>query len=196
VAAALLSPARTCCHDRSALAEATRVAAVEVERELLGHATSRIHAARLRAFSGHVSGAAGRQCGPDRALAEMPDDGALVFVLEYRPARGSVWSGIHRSDFPPRPAHLRLPRRAPEAYECFGRGYQLHFRDADRPLQVMVAVGPKATAARRRGVERVLDGLRFSSLPPPPPDPYEGWPTLIDESGDSLRARRRGGRVA
>jgi hypothetical protein len=59
------------------------------------------------------------------------------------------------------------------------------------PLQVMVAVGPKATAARRRGVERVLDGLRFSSLPPPPPDPYEGWPTLIDESGDSLRAPPR-----
>jgi hypothetical protein len=122
----------------------------------------------------------------------MPADGALIFVLEYRPARGPVWTdGIRRSAFPPRPAHLRLPRRQPADYECFGRGYLLKFRDADRPLQVMVALGSKATAARRRGIEHVLDGLRFSPLPPPPPDPYEGWPTLINESGDSLRAPPR-----
>jgi hypothetical protein len=133
----------------------------------------------------------GGSCGPDRALRAMPPDGALIFVLEYRPARGAVWSAIHRSAFPPRPAHVRLPRGAPQGYECFGRGYLLRFRDADRPLQVMVALGAKATAARRQGVERVLDGLRFAPLPSPPPDPYQGWPTLIDESGDSLWAPPR-----
>jgi hypothetical protein len=134
----------------------------------------------------------GGNCGPDKAVRAMPADGALVFVLEYRPARGPVWSGgLRRSAFPPRPARLRVPRRAPGGYECFGRGYLLRFRDADRPLQMMVALGPRATAARRRDVERVLDGLRFAPLPAPPPDPYEGWPTLIDESGDSLRAPPR-----
>jgi hypothetical protein len=135
----------------------------------------------------------GGSCGPDRALEDMPADGALVFVLEYRPARGPVWTGgTHRASFPPRPAHLGLPRTAPQSYECFGRpGYLLRFRDADRPLQIMVALGPKATPSRRRAVERVLDGLRFTPLPPPPPDPYAGWPTLVDESGDSLRAPPR-----
>jgi hypothetical protein len=77
-------------------------------------------------------------------------------------------------------------------YECLGKpGYLLRFRDADRPLQIMVALGPKAAVSRRRAVERVLDGLRFAPLPPPPPDPYAGWPTLVDESGDSLRAPPR-----
>jgi hypothetical protein len=131
----------------------------------------------------------GGGCRPDRARADMPADGALIFMLEYRPARGPVWTnGIRRAGFPPRPARLRLPHGTPESYECFGRGYLLRFRDADRPLQVMVALGAKVTLARRRGVERVLDGLRFAPLPPPPPDPNRGWPTLIDESGDSLRA--------
>jgi hypothetical protein len=134
----------------------------------------------------------GGSCGPDRAHADMPSDGALILVLEYRPARGSVWrDGTRRSAFAPRPAHLRLPRRAQQTFECFGTGHLLRFRDADRPFQVMVALGPRASDARRQAVERVLDGLRFSPLPAPPPDPFEGWPTLIDESGDSLRAPPR-----
>jgi hypothetical protein len=135
----------------------------------------------------------GGSCGPGRALRDMPADGALVFVLEYRPARGRVWTdGTRRASFPPRPVHLRLPRSAPRAHECFGKpGYLLRFRDADRPLQIMVALGPRTTPARRRTVERVLDGLRFTPLPPTPPDPYAGWPTLVDESGDSLRAPPR-----
>ena len=132
----------------------------------------------------------GGSCGPDRALEDLPARGALIFVLEYRPQQGKVWSGgVRRESFPRRPVHLRLARGGPQAYECFGGlGYLLVFRDADRPFQVMVALGSKATGARRRAVERILDRLRFVPLPEPPPDPYAGWPTLIDESGDSLRA--------
>ncbi len=112
----------------------------------------------------------GGDCGPDRELDDLPSDGALISVLEYRPERGAVWTGgIRHADFPPRPAHIRLPRNGPQAYECFVKpGYLLRFRDADRPLQIMVALGHRATATRRREVERVLDSLGFTPLPPPP----------------------------
>lgn len=130
----------------------------------------------------------GEGCGPDRARRDMPADGALVFVIEYRPASGAVWSGgVRRAHFPARSRRIALPRGPQHALECFGLGHVLRFRDADRPLQVMVALGPKAGDARRRQVERVLNGLRFAPLPPPPADPLQGWPTLTNESGDSLR---------
>ena len=135
----------------------------------------------------------GGNCGPDRALRDLGPRDALIFVMEYRPAQGAVWGrGVRRSDFPARPAHVRLPARPARSVECFTRpAYTLRFRDADRPLQLMVVLGPRAGAVERRRVERVLDGLRFGALPAPPPDPYAGWPTLIDESGDALRTPPR-----
>lgn len=61
----------------------------------------------------------GGSCGPDRALADLPSDGALIFVFEYRPDRGAVWTGSRRREsFPPRPAHVRLPRRASEGFRA------------------------------------------------------------------------------
>lgn len=36
-------------------------------------------------------------------------------------------------------------------------------------------------------VEAILNSLRFDRLPPPPPDPYAGWPSINDNPGDSLR---------
>jgi hypothetical protein len=132
----------------------------------------------------------GGGCGPGRALADLGPRDALVSVLEYRPARGAVWGhGLRRSDFPPRPAHLRLPAGPPQRLECFARPARiLRFRDADRPLQVQVALGKRVSPAGRRRVEGILDALRFAALPAPPADPFAGWPTLIDESGNSLRA--------
>jgi hypothetical protein len=135
----------------------------------------------------------GGSCGPDRALRDLGPHDALIFVMEYRPARGAVWgSAATRAAFPARPARLRLPAYAPQPVECVARpSYTLRFRDSDRPIQVHVALGARVTAAERTTVERVLDGLRFDALPPPPPDPFAGWPTLVDESGDSLRAPPR-----
>jgi hypothetical protein len=84
---------------------------------------------------------------------------------------------------------VRLPSHAAQRLECFAKpAYTVRFRDADRPLQIEVVLGSRVGAARRRTVERVLDGLRFGAVAAPPPDPYAGWRLLVDESGDSLRA--------
>jgi hypothetical protein len=108
----------------------------------------------------------GGSCAPTRALADLGPRDALVSVVEYRPQHGGVWSAARRAAFPPRPRHLRLPRRAGAPLECFGRpGRILRFRDADRPLQVVVVLGARASQARRHAVQRVLDGLRFGPLP-------------------------------
>ncbi len=130
----------------------------------------------------------GGNCGPDRAARDLPPGGALVYLMEYRPSAGDPWQGLKRSAFPPRPARFALRRSALASYECWPvPSYLIRFRDADRPFQLHVALGPRATAARRAQVLRVLDSLRFEPLPPPPPDPYAGWRVVTEELGDSLR---------
>jgi hypothetical protein len=131
----------------------------------------------------------GGNCSPDRAEQDLPADGALIYLLEYRPSVGAVWTdGRHRSNFPPRPAHFRLRKRDLGNYECWSiSSYMIRFRAADRPFQLHVALGPHTTAARRAQVLRTLDSLRFSALPAPPPDPYAGWHELHTETGDTLR---------
>jgi hypothetical protein len=128
----------------------------------------------------------GGNCAPDRAEDELPADGALVYVFEYRPRVGKV--RFRRSAFPPRPPHFALPRRALGNYECWHvPSYSLRFRAAGRPFQAHVAFGPRAGAARRAQVLRALDSLRITRIAPPPPDPYAGWHGLVDEPGDTLR---------
>ncbi len=130
----------------------------------------------------------GGNCGPDRAARALPPGGALIYLLEYRPRVGDPWHGLRRSAFPARPKRFALRRSALGTYECQAApSYVIHFRDADRPFQLFVALGRRATAARRAQVLRVLDSLRFDPLPAPPPDPYAGWRTVIEELGDSLR---------
>ena len=52
--------------------------------------------------------ARGGNCGPDRAERDLPADGALIYLMEYRPQVGAVWANYRRSAFPPRPAHFAL----------------------------------------------------------------------------------------
>jgi hypothetical protein len=59
----------------------------------------------------------GGNCAPDRAEDELPADGALVYLFEYRPRAGTV--RFRRAAFPLRPAHFTLPRRALGNYECW-----------------------------------------------------------------------------
>lgn len=101
----------------------------------------------------------GGNCAPDRAERALPAGGALVYLFEYRSGR----------DLPPRPAHFALRRSDLSTFECWRvPSYLIRFRAAGRALQVHVALGARATAARRAEVLRALDSLRIAALPPPP----------------------------
>lgn len=129
------------------------------------------------------------ECEPKQSLARMPADGVFLSLLEYRPQRGSVWVNLHRRDFPPLPQPFRIERDSlrPNTGCYAGPGFSLTFRAGERPFQLFVAFGPKASDTRIAEIERVLDSFAAAPLPPPPPDPYAGWPLLTDESGDSFR---------
>ena len=130
----------------------------------------------------------GGNCAPDRAVRDLPPGGALIYLFEYRPERGEVWANLRRRDFPPRPAHFALRRADKANLSCWRvASHVLRFRAADRPFQLHVALGRNASPGRRAQVLRILDSLRFSPLPAPPPDPYAGWRLLTTETGDSLR---------
>jgi hypothetical protein len=93
-------------------------------------------------------------CRPTEALDRLPPRGAFVFVWSY----GQLSSRDLARDFPPRPRHFRLTRFA--HYECVGPSYMIRFREASGAFQVHVALGPRATAATRATVLRILDGVR------------------------------------
>lgn len=97
-------------------------------------------------------------CGPTQAVASMPADGALAFVFEY-PTIGA----FSPRDFPPRPKRFALPSGPGLPYECFGPGWVLRFRAAGRWFQVMVALGNRAGANRRR-LLHALSSLRVDAL--------------------------------
>lgn len=123
-----------------------------------------------------------------RAIEAMPADGALIWLLEYRPSRGDVWADLPRSRFPPRPDSYTLSRADLQPGLCgAGLGLSTTFRDADRPFQLWLLFGEEVSDARLAEVAQILGGLRFDDLPAPPPDPYAGWPLINTNPGDSLR---------
>ena len=134
-------------------------------------------------------GAKAGECAPNNARADMPVDGTFIWLLEYRPLRGEVWADLPRDRFPPKPDRFELRRRDLGGNNsCFpGPTYRTTFRAADRPLQLLVAFGGPPADDRLNEVAEILTSLRFDELPPPPADPYAGWPLVNDDSGDSLR---------
>jgi hypothetical protein len=129
------------------------------------------------------------ECGPSHAIEDMPRDGALLWLLEYRPARGDPWAEVDREDFPAKPARFELRRsRLAPGTSCFaGPGSTATFSAADRPFQLLVTFGSRPADARLEEVKTIVDSFRFDELPQPPPDPYAGWPLVTDNPGDSLR---------
>jgi hypothetical protein len=122
----------------------------------------------------------GGACGPERAREDMPRDGALVWMVEYRRPSERLLRSL-----PARPVRFRLPGAA-QPYECAGVGWNLSFRDHGRALQAFVALGPRAGAARRAQALALLDSLKVGPAPSEPPDPYAGWRTRVN-GVDSVR---------
>lgn len=139
----------------------------------------------------------GGPCGAQRDLEAIPPDGALIWLLEFRPLRGDIWAELSRSSFPPRPQSVDLSRADLLPNSCLtgvgyaprasGLVYTLAFSAAERPLQLSLVFGGRVTEARLEEVERIVDSMSFGAVPPPPADPYAGWPLLNDNPGDSMR---------
>ncbi len=92
------------------------------------------------------------------ASAAIPANGAFIFGWDY----GRLPQAELRKSFPPRPQRFRLTGLA--SSECMGRSYMLLFRAAGRAFQVHVYLGPKATAATRVTVLRILDSFHARPL--------------------------------
>jgi hypothetical protein len=101
----------------------------------------------------------GGGCGPEAALEELPANGALLWLLEYRVPSNA-------DDFPARPVRLALSGE-PETYECATARptYLLRFRDGFRYFQLHVALGNAAAQRLQDDVVDVLNSLQAGLLP-------------------------------
>jgi hypothetical protein len=112
----------------------------------------------------------GGNCAPDRAERDLPADGALIYLFEYRPPPRSPRTRVHLTAFPARPAHFALRPRDRGRFECWRvPSHLIRFSAAGRRFQVHVALGPHAGAARRMQVLHVLDSLQIRPRAPPSP---------------------------
>jgi hypothetical protein len=107
-------------------------------------------------FPTNVAGSDG--CEPKEALVAIPTDGAFIYGWDY----GQIPQAELRKNFPPQPQRFRLNGLAYS--ECMGRNYPLRFRAAGRAFQIHVYFGPKATAATRVTVLRILDSFHARLL--------------------------------
>jgi hypothetical protein len=119
----------------------------------------------LASFPLHAPPRQAAACGPTQAVASMPSDGALAFVIEYPTTRGRypATGGFSSRDFPPQPKRFVLPSESSLPYECFGAGWVLRFRAAGRSFQVMIALGRRA-GANRGQLLRALSALHVDAL--------------------------------
>ena len=128
-------------------------------------------------------GAKAGECAPDTARADIPADGAFVWLLEYR-------SGVPIDRFPERPRPFRLDReRLDDQVSCFpGPGSSWSFQAAGRRFQLLVAFGGRPSESLLREVEAILNALELEEVPMPPPPPWADWPLLPTSAPDSMRA--------
>jgi hypothetical protein len=89
---------------------------------------------------------------------QVPKDGVLAYLRE------ALGSDRTRSlpRMPRRPRGFRLPTAGDNALCGFaGRGRWIPFKDAGRAFYLGVYVGPKASAAARRGLKSLLDQMKI-----------------------------------
>jgi hypothetical protein len=114
-----------------------------------------------------------RSCAPETARRQLPRDGAVVVLVEYRDARPKL---------PPRPKPFRLGR--PSNLECFGHGTTVAWTEQGRALQAIVMLGDRAHKARR-DAEALLESLTVQPVPPLPLP--AGWRFVVSGAYDSMR---------
>lgn len=109
-----------------------------------------------------LSKAPTRGCHPGQVLRQMPQEGALVQLIEYTPSGlGNKYEGLLAST-PPRPAHFDFPPRSYASYECSGPSYQINFKDNGRIFSAQVWMNrAHVDPVARAEALKILDSLRF-----------------------------------
>ncbi|MGH2681608.1 MAG: hypothetical protein ACRDIX_00050 [Actinomycetota bacterium] len=101
----------------------------------------------------------GGECAPQVAQEELPNDGTLFWLIEYRDRQGV--------EFPDRPEFFELDPATLANYECsVVPSYLIRFRDAGRAFQVHVAFGPEASESLGPEVLRALESLEVTAPVP------------------------------
>jgi heat shock protein HslJ len=133
----------------------------------------------------------GGACEPFAALRDLPDDGAFVWLIEYRGSHGP------ESAFIPRPDHFEFGDRYGRDYTCSGiqPAYQIRFTDEGRYFQLEIAFGPNAPDSVRTETLRALDSIEVTAPVPEecpadtgpwsdPNCPEQAWVrAVIDDAG-------------
>lgn len=142
----------------------------------------------------------GGECAPLAATAELPADGALLWLIEYtRIDPGDGLGLFPPNDFPPRPDHFELDESTLANYECtVAPSYLIRFGEAGRFLQVHVAFGPEAPDSLRQQVLAALDSLEVTAPVPDecpagvgpwshPACPEQAWVrAIVDAAGHRI----------
>jgi hypothetical protein len=92
-------------------------------------------------------------CGGIEAVERLPDDGALVLVIDYGDGPG----------FDPRPDPLDLGSGELANYDCFGESTAFRFRVGEHDLQAHLAFGQDATEETKEQALDVLRSIEVSS---------------------------------
>jgi len=96
-----------------------------------------------------------RSCWPNAALRQMPANGALLQIIEYKP-RDSAGKPVRVPHLRHRPDRFTYADYEP--FECAGPSYKFDFEQAGRAFQAQVWFNRKTAEPRfRAGALRILD---------------------------------------
>lgn len=96
-------------------------------------------------------------CVPAAALRQMPPDGVLLQVIEYRPTDGSG-KRVRVPKLPPRPRRFSYRDAVYAPYECAGPSYKLDYRQGRNAMQAQIWMDRATVDSRRRAEAlRILD---------------------------------------
>jgi hypothetical protein len=98
-------------------------------------------------------------CAPAGILRTLPDDGALLWLIESRPTSDA--SLFDADSFGPRPRSFDLRTMQQQTIFCSDlRGFVIGFREAGRYFSVQIVLGPRTPAFRQQVVQQVLHSIR------------------------------------